>query len=74
MRYNHITKKVEGRIMNVAPEKKARLEQLEKDGVLISSRHPSDEEMVDINKMWARRDPAAEEQAAYEARRKYGGM
>lgn len=71
MRYNHITKKVEGRIMNVSPEKKSRLEQLEKEGVLISSRHPSDEEMEDINKMWAHRDPETETQLARDAMRKH---
>lgn len=71
MRYNHITKKVEGRIMNVSPEKKSRLKQLEKEGVLISSRHPSDEEMEDINKMWARRDPETETQLARDAMRKH---
>lgn len=71
MRYNHITKKVEGRIMNVSPEKKSRLKQLEKEGVLISSWHPSDEEMEDINKMWARRDPETETQLARDAMRKH---
>lgn len=72
MRYNPATKKVEGRIRSVTREEMERMEQLEKEGVLQSSRHPSEEEMKDIDAMWERRDVSAEIRAAKEARKKYG--
>lgn len=72
MRYNPATKKVEGRIRSVTREEMERMEQLEKEGVLRSSRHPSEEEMKDIDAMWERRDVSAEIRAAKEARKKYG--
>lgn len=71
LRFNAKTKKMECTLTEVSEEEAARLDKLVKDGVLVSSRHPSDEDMKDVQDMFRRRDNEKEIRDAEEARRRY---
>lgn len=71
LRFNSKTKKMEGILAKISEEEAARLDRLVKDGVLVSSRHPSDEAMKDIQDMFRRRDNEKEIRDAEEARHRY---
>lgn len=71
LRFNSKTGKIEGVLTKISEEEVTRLDKLVRDGALVSSQHPSDEAMKDIQDMFRRRDNEKEIRDAEEARRRH---